>query len=369
MNHDTTIPWWVQLIVGLALALMALAAMRVDLINNVDYGMTVSAEMATIMALAAIGVVAIPSAASILGWSRHLKAVTWICVALTIWAAINAYTAKQGAHILNAQASQENYTSAKEDASRAREVLKKISEVGDAEQLGKLADEADAKAIKDCRRKRSDECKLAEADKKLAHERLSNAKARDAAKADLAKAEDGKKAGPAESSMLATVIAGQTGGEPASIARYIALALTGLGILVTQLLALLGGHASSLIGGALKRRPPRAAKPKKTAPAHPTGGGTKQRYGGNVVELNATQRSVKGWLDSATVAGGDLPGGEALKAYKRYAGPSVKDMDRDTFRKLLTDILGEERIYTRTSGYTVRGLSLRAAIAKKAAAR
>jgi hypothetical protein len=37
----------------------------------------------------------------------------------------------------------------------------------------------------------------------------------------------------------------------------------------------------------------------------------------NVVHLDAAKHSVKSWLDKATIAGGEMPGGEALKAYKQ----------------------------------------------------
>ena len=82
---DSPLGWRVQLCTGSALALMAIAAVRVDILNNLEYGLTVSGELATILVLAAIGVVALPTAAAILGWSRHLKVTTAVCVALTVW--------------------------------------------------------------------------------------------------------------------------------------------------------------------------------------------------------------------------------------------------------------------------------------------
>src|ERR1700731_1383506 len=100
-----------------------------------DYGLTVSPELATILVLAAIGVVALPTAASILGWSKHIKLTTIVCVMLTVWSAVNAYSTKQGAAILAAQSSQEKYISAKADEKLARETLKQIKELGE---LGKL---------------------------------------------------------------------------------------------------------------------------------------------------------------------------------------------------------------------------------------
>jgi hypothetical protein len=54
-KHFTTAPkgsaigWRLQLVTGLALASMAIAAVRVDVLNNYEYGKTVSVEMATIL--------------------------------------------------------------------------------------------------------------------------------------------------------------------------------------------------------------------------------------------------------------------------------------------------------------------------------
>ena len=82
--HNTPLGWRVQLVTGIALALMAVAAVRVDVLNNLAYGLTVSNELATILVLAAIGVVALPTAANILGWSKHIKLTTIVCVMLTV---------------------------------------------------------------------------------------------------------------------------------------------------------------------------------------------------------------------------------------------------------------------------------------------
>ena len=71
-SKSTPLGWRVQLCTGSALALMALAAVRVDILNNWEYGRTVSFELATILVLAALCVVALPTAAAVLGWSRHL---------------------------------------------------------------------------------------------------------------------------------------------------------------------------------------------------------------------------------------------------------------------------------------------------------
>src|SRR5258706_4302267 len=306
MNHNP-IGWRVQTCTGAALALMAVAAVRVDILNNLEYGRTVSSELATILVLAAIGVVALPTAASILGWSQHLKLTTVVCVALTVWSAVNAYSSKQGAAILAAQSSQEKYMSAKADEKLARETLKQIKELGEVGELGKLQALASTDTAKACRKPRSDACKLAEVDEKLLTVRLSDAKARDKAQAILRLAKDEAKAGPAEASMVATVIAGYLGADAASVARIIALVLTGLGIAVTQMVALLGGQAASLIAGGLRSRLKTTKAPAKAKPLGPTNGGTKRTAPSNVVGIDAAKHSVKKWLYKATVTGGEMP--------------------------------------------------------------
>jgi hypothetical protein len=100
------IGWRVQLGAGIVLGGMA-AAVRVDVLNNLEYGLTVSQECATVMVLAALGVAIIPVAAAVLGWSRHLRATAVICVGLTVWSAINAYSEKQSAKIHAAEGVQD----------------------------------------------------------------------------------------------------------------------------------------------------------------------------------------------------------------------------------------------------------------------
>jgi hypothetical protein len=260
-NKHNPLGWRVQLCTGLALALMAVAAVRVDLINNWEYGQTVSPEMATILVLAAVGVVSLPTAGAILGWNRHLKWTCVVCVVLTVWAAINAYSTKQGAHILESVSQAQTYEAALADQKAARETLARITETGDAEELQKLQTSLGATRATACKHPKSEECKLAELNERTITQRLSDAKSRDRSQAILDKAKVEAKAGPAEVSMVASVIARQTGSDAASVARIIALALTGLGIAVTQALALLGGYSASLIGSAFKARPVRQKVP------------------------------------------------------------------------------------------------------------
>ncbi len=104
-----------------------------------------------------------------------------------------------------------------------------------------------------------------------------------------------------------------------------------------------------------------AAAAKKSGPDGSHGGAPKRAIP-IVTRFNAASHSVKVWLDGATVAGGELRGGDALKSYRRWARKMGQDADPADFRKYLASILGPGRIMPRTSGYIVRGIQLRSAI-------
>jgi hypothetical protein len=379
------IGWHVRLGIGIVLAAMAAFAVRVDILNNWAYGMTITPELASVMVLAAIGVAALPVVASIMGWNPFLRATTLLFVALTIWAAANAYSAKQGANILAAEGAQQRYEDARKDAAAARKEAEDarneaavIGEAVSASALSDMVKQAQTKMDELAARAKeigsvcatNKKCQAAESELAALTSRLGQAKSKEEAlaradKAD-AKVRDAKgeaKSGPAEASMLATVIAKSIGMNAADVARNIAIALTALSIIATQCAALLGGKAASLIASALKiltkesvaarkQKPrPEGRPPKARRKAVP-----KQRSGSNVIEFDAARHSVERWLES-TNGSGEMRGGDALKAYKRSGGNRLSAHD---FQDILTDILGAEAIVKRSSGYVIRGRSLRA---------
>ena len=376
--------WRVRIVTGAALAIMAAVAVRVDVLNNWQYGLTVSPELASILVLAAIGVVAIPVAAAILGWSRHLRITAAICVALTVWSAVNAYSSKQGAAILAAQGAQARYEqalaeaqAAREEAAAARKDAAAISETASADALADLVSQARARAADLGRRAATlgltctamKACRAAEDDLATLIQRLGQAQAKTGALAraeragtKVKEAKADARDGPKEASMAATVIARYLDADPAATARCIALVLTGLGIAVTQLIALLGGQAARLIVGGWQGRPAAAKPLMKTGAQGPKGGinaPNAAQPGSTVVPFNAARRSVKSWLDRATDKGGELRGGDALKAYRRHGGPMAAAITADELRGILAELLGEDAIVKRASGYVVRGRSLR----------
>ena len=64
---------WASLVGGLALGGLAVAAMRADFLNNHRYGAAVSDELASVMALAALGVTALPAVAALRSWDWPLR--------------------------------------------------------------------------------------------------------------------------------------------------------------------------------------------------------------------------------------------------------------------------------------------------------
>lgn len=255
------VPRWVQVATGAGLGAIALAALKVDVFNNYAYGMAEGGpELATVMVLAAISVVALPVAAAIYGWSTLLRIMTALCVLMTCWAAVNAYATKMGASILSKTSQASVYAGAEQDQAAARATLARIKETADTATLEALV--AAAKGRTETAEKSDTSkmgspscfksCKAAQADHITLLGRVSEAKARDAARLALAAAKTEAKAGPAEASMAATWIAARTGSDAVDIARSIALAMTLLGIVVTQGAALLAHSAVTLISSGLR---------------------------------------------------------------------------------------------------------------------
>jgi hypothetical protein len=260
MNQDSRVPAWVQVVTGVCLGAIALAAVRVDVLNNYQYGIGVGSELATVMVLAAVCVAALPIAAAIYGWSPLLRWLTGLCVLMTCWSAVNAYAQQMGSSILSKTSQAAVYAGAEKDQAAARATLARITETADTATLDQLAAAAKAKATaaekSDTQKMGSASCfkacKAAAAEHMALLGRVSEAKARDAAKLALAEAKTEAKAGPAEASMVATWISTRTNSDATDIARSIALVMTLLGIVVTQGAALLAHTAATLIGSGLK---------------------------------------------------------------------------------------------------------------------
>ncbi len=303
-----------------------------------------------------------------------------IAVALTVWAAYNAYSIGQEASVISSQTKQESYEKAK-----AKEVLTKIKETGTVKELGKLADKADlieteagkkltevsarlseaeAALKKNCAKPWADACKQAqvaqnkaedekrqaaadskqaEAEAKAAHARLSQAEARDEAKRELTEAEAKSEKGGAPKR------------EESQVLMWLAIALT-------QLAALHGGHGVELIGsgwrarGLGRQQAPLPSPKAKRAAASVEAGQANEPLPANVVPLNGRKHNVEARLRAAVKKGGELKGGEALRAYKRWPEADAT-MTTKELRAVLQAICGSA-VEARTSGYVVRGVEL-----------
>jgi hypothetical protein len=314
MEKLTTARAWAQGFVGVALAIVAIAAVRVDVLNNLEYGRTISDEMATIMVLAAVCVCALPAAAAMAGWNGLLKLTTGVCVVLTVWAAVNAYAARQGAQILSAQKTETQYRDAQADAEAARAEARtarddaaRITETASVAALVSLKDDA-AKAVKDTSAKAEEDgiaclsskrCREASATLAAITARLGAAETKAAALARADKADAKVKeakadasSGPAEASMVATWIAGRTGADANDVARTIGLTMTGAVIVVTQGFALLGHLAVTLMAGAVATI--RGGRKSKGSPS-PRGGKPKladvEQTSAQVISLKAARKA------------------------------------------------------------------------------
>ena len=254
---------YISLATGLMLAGIAGAATRIDVLNNYEYGVQISHELAGVMVLAAIGVTALPAAAALRGWDWLLRLATAASVLLTVWAAMSAYADKQGKDILARQATSDTYEAAQADAAAARQEIQQAraqaaaiaetSSVADLEDLAAFQREQMAKETRD-RGGCGTNCRKAEEALSAVLARMTAARARDAvlsrarmAEGRLETAKHEAKTGPAEPSMLAGYIARQTGRDSVEIARAIALTTTAFAIIVTLLMAGLAHQAVSLI--------------------------------------------------------------------------------------------------------------------------
>ena len=369
--------WRAQIAWGALLAIAAGWAVSVDVQNNYTFGMTISEQAARGLVLAALLVAILPGAASFHRWTPVMRGATAICLGLTIWAAAMNYGNGGGAIISAATLAKDAYTSADAAKKRAEAELNANKRHGQVDKLKYDVEEAKRKRTKECGKSDQwsmlEDCKNAITSQNLASKALSETETYNAAEAalkmaeaklaDLGKKPDGAKV---EANMITALIAGQLGKDDTAVMRWAIFAVEAALIVAMQAAALLFGYAVELIGEGWKERPRSqgaAAKAKKPAPT----GGTQAPLPSNVVLLDAHRHSVKAWLDGSTVAGGMLRGGEALKAYKRFAGRMAASMTAQDLRSIMEALL-PGAVEPRNSGYIVRGLQLRTAAVEEMAA-
>lgn len=315
-----------SVLAGTLLGTICLAGLRIDILNNWQYGATVSHELAGVLVLAAIGVAALPAVAGVKGWSWLYGLGTAGCIILTVMAAFLAYTARQGEVAAIRQTSADGYESARRDEAdarrdeaEARREAASIPEASSVDELKLLVEAAKAKAGREegrggCLGK----CEAANDAYAALIGRLGQAKAKAAAfdRAEAARqrvqaAQGRAKGGSAPLPMSAIWIAAQTGWKAAEVAQSIDVGFALLSILVTQVFAALGNPAVKLIMWGIER--PAAAssdtapaEKRRVAPKPRAAPSRKQRASRKAPAAVVDQ--VRAWADAALIG---RPGGTA----------------------------------------------------------
>lgn len=274
---------WGKVFLGGFIGSLAAGATAIDVVNNHDYGASISPAMAAVMILAALGLTAIPAVAAIRGWGSLRMVGTAVCLLTSAYCAANAYAARQSAQILAAEATSRAYVDAREaietakgEAEAARSEAAAITEPMPSSELQRLYDDARARRDAETDAKRGGcgpICKKAEAEMPEFLARLGQAKAREAAlaraeKAEtrLAEAKQAAKAGDAEPNMIASAIAARYGLDAHQVTRNIALIMSMLGIAVTLCVACYMHDAVCLIVEGIRGE----AKPEPTKEPTPS---------------------------------------------------------------------------------------------------
>jgi hypothetical protein len=351
-----------SVLAGLLLAAICLAGLRIDILNNWEYGLTVSHELAGVLAVAAIGVAVLPAVAGLRGWNALYALGTAGCITLTVMAAFLAYTGKQGEIAAARQAAAESYQSAKrdEDSARREEAAARaeaaaITEAATVDELQLLVEAAKSKADREAGRGGClGKCEAANDAYAAFVGRLGQAKAKAAAltraetaRRRIAHAQGRAEAGPAPVPMSAQWIAARTGRDAAQIAQTIDIGFALLSILVTQIFALLGHPAAKLIAWGVER-PERitaaaaaaaASNPVVTMMLEPGTNflaaaeiGTTPRSPAKTRRQRANRKAPAGTVDEVQTwttdtligrAGATLPAGDAYAAFIESTGSQL----------------------------------------------
>lgn len=253
---------WAQVITGLIVAGLVVACVWNDVVNNVEYGLKISFEMAVALGVFGGVVGVIPFASGFVGWNRVFVAAFAICVTVTVYASATAYINKQGANIVHAADKATAHKIALADTKAARATLARITEQADTETLVTMVATARARLTGEqnaakralggapevaCTRRRR--CRKATTALTTLLDRLAQAKARDAATKRLTVAKADVAKGGAMVDAGAELIARHTGSDAASVAQILSAIMATLVIIGTQVVAACGHQAAKLIAG------------------------------------------------------------------------------------------------------------------------
>ena len=254
MRKDLTLPLWGGRVLGGALLAVAVTAGAISLTLNAVHGLEAGLAAGLAFGLADIGKILLPVVAGLIGWSRQMKATAAICVAVSLWSAVNVYLDGAGRDLLAKQHGQSVYA----------EVQKQLAEL-EAE-LSSLRTLVAAEAAKGgCGRN----CRALTEQASHATERLQIARA---ARANMQ---------PVEISGLAATLAMATGTKPDGIARSIGAVKALLFLALIEVLAWLSLPAMALLSQTDRHQmmfnAAPAAKPLQSI-AKPATSGTKAYY-------------------------------------------------------------------------------------------
>jgi hypothetical protein len=217
---------WTKWSAGLALLAIALAAGTLSLVLNVAHGLEAGIAAGIAFGLADGAKVLIPLTAGLIGWTNQMKITAAVCVAVSLWSAVNVYMDGAGRAILAKQHGQDAY------ATQGKAIAEREGEVA---RLTALAAQESAKGGcgKNCRAINE---QIETARQKLAEARASHAEAQ-----------------PVEASGLASLIAMMSGVKANEIARGIGAVKAALFLMLIEALVWLSVPAMALLKDAAKQ--------------------------------------------------------------------------------------------------------------------
>jgi hypothetical protein len=217
---QTILSNWTKWTAGLALLAVALAAGTLGLVLNVAHGLEAGLAAGIAFGLADGAKLLIPLTAGLIGWTRQMKITAAVCVAVSLWSAVNVYMDGAGKAFLTKQHSQDAY------ATQAKAIAEREGEVA---RLTALAAQESAKGGcgKNCRAINE---QIETARQRLAEARASHAEAK-----------------PVEASGLASVIAMMSGVKADEIARGIGAVKAALFLMLIEALVWLSVPATALL--------------------------------------------------------------------------------------------------------------------------
>lgn len=126
MMKSKALPIWAQWASGGALLLIALTAGATGLVLNVAHGLDAGPAAGLTFGLADLAKVVIPICAGVVGWSKQMRITAAICVAVSLWSAVNVYFDAAGGDLL---AKQHGATVYAERAKRIVELEKSVADL------------------------------------------------------------------------------------------------------------------------------------------------------------------------------------------------------------------------------------------------